>query len=446
MEKIDQIFLIILYVIFLCFILFNICLKIKKDKQIKIKTFFEVYYLIIYGLTPVISIIFINYNNTVNSFFYTRNVKYYYSLFFVTVIFYFIYHFFDRMQFSVGDMKNKCKEFKQIDTSSDRFFFVTILLSFIGLFSLILWTRAFGMPWDIIKYANVIRSGRSPIYNKFTFVKPFCSFLTIAFYNNLIIAKKTRFKLLNFIDLVLNFIFSIIFLLANDSRMFILIFFLCIVLLYKNKNINFNLKTVCTYVIIAIFTLSILGGLDNFTYYLRNNKFSESESNSKFYEVIEEEFTYTYRNGINVLYFYDNYKLPSIHIFKDLKNIIFSWVPDRFKPDLEGLSELNTSYYIGTTGAMPTDLITASIYKFHLFGIFIMPLFMNFLLNSIENFFKKYNSEYMYMIYNLIGCSICLRFVGYYDLADNLFSAFYIIVSTFIVCFFCTSKNSINNI
>ncbi len=442
MTELDQIVLIILYSIFSLSIGFRLFTKINIDKKITIKSFFELYYLLVYGMVPIVSIIYINQNSYINYYFFTNNTSYYYYLFVISVIFYLLFLAYCYLLKYTKKMEKP--NVKIIDVSSSKFFVSTIIISLIGIISIVMWTKVYGMPWDIIKYANIIRSGKSTIYNKYTFLKPFCSLVIIAFYNNIVMFGKTKFKLINVLNLIVNLFFSIIFLLANDSRMFILIFFLTIFLYFKNQIVKLNIKTTMLYILLAISVILVLGRLDNITYYIRHGQSMKENESNRIVDIVHNEFTYTYRNGINVLYFYDMNMLPSIHEMKDLENIALSWVPERFKQNKEGLTKLNTSYYYGISGVIPTDIITASIYKFHVFGIIIMPLIISFILKLIESFFTKYSSKFMDMIYNLVGCNVCLRFIAYYDLSDNLFTSFYIIVSLIIICILCYEKKKKN--
>lgn len=445
MDATNSTVLVVLYLILSVVILYGVFCRIKKHSFISLKSFFELYFFLVYGLTPIISLVSFQNPDNVHEFYFTMEPKYYYFLFAITVLFYAVYKF-SAFFFEHRKSTNRLttdKKTKWIDVSSNRFFFVTLILSLIGLISLFLWSKAFGFPWDVIKYANAIRSGRSPIQNNLTFFKPFCSFMIIAFYNNVIMLKKTKFKIMNIMLLVINLTFSIIFLLGNDSRMFILVFFLCLILYFKNKNVRLSLKTFFVYLSIAGLAIFVLGELDNFTYYLRNNSVRETDNNA--IESGLSEFAFTYRNGVNVLYFYDNDMLPEMHEAKDLKNIVTAWLPERFKLGREYLGDLNTSYYYNATGGIPTDIITASIYKFHLLGLVLMPVFVAGVLDAIERFLTKRKSEFTVLIYNLIGCSTCLRIIAYYDLSNILSSSFYIIISTCMVLLFCSSSKKKEN-
>ena len=58
-----------------------------------------------------------------------------------------------------------------------------------------------------------------------------------------------------------------------------------------------------------------------------------------------------------------------------------------------------------------------------------MPIFIAYLICLLERILKKIKSEYADLIYTLCGCYLSLRLIAYYDLSDNLFSCFYIIIS-----------------
>ena len=440
MSNFDIIFLVFLYVILSLLLIITIIKNIKEHKKITIYIFFLIYFLLVYGITPIVSILYIHIKDIINSYYFTKDVSYYYLLFFITIIFLFLFLFFYKLLSKVNK-KNLIK--KEINVQSNSFFITTLFISLLGIVSLVLWTKAYGKPWDIIKYANAIRSGYSPIYNNLTFLKPFCSLIIVAFYANVSMLKKTKFKFLNFLDMMINLFFSIIYLLANDGRMFMLVFILTIFLYRKNKNLKLKPKIVSMYIIIGLITISALGRLDDLTYYIRNGKENINNSQLSLSNVIHNEFTFTYRNGINVLYLNNNYNLE-IHEFKDIKNIAFAWVPERFNRNKENLTKINTSYYYNAIGVIPTDIITASIFKFNYVGVVIMPFIVSCLLHMLENFFSKYNSSYMDIMYNFVACNICLRFIAYYDLSDILYSSFYLIISFIIIIGICAKNNNIN--
>ena len=72
-----------------------------------------------------------------------------------------------------------------------------------------------------------------------------------------------------------------------------------------------------------------------------------------------------------------------------------------------------------------------------------MPFIICIILKALEKLFSSFKSDYMFLIYNMIGCNTCLRFAGYYDLSDNLFSSFYIIACSIIILFMCKKKEKI---
>ena len=439
MENTDKTLLVLLYAIFAFAIVLHVSLIVKRERRIGLNSFFEFYLFLVYGITPIVTLLSMDTLKEGNNYFFTDNSLYYYWLYFMSVLFYVFYRLTNYVlkRSRYKDKKNLSKW--KIDITSNRFFVITMIISLIGILSLVLWTKAYGYPWDIIHYANAIRSGNSPIYNQFSFVKPLCGFVIIAFYNNLIIFKKTNHKILNSFLLVINGFFSIIYLLANDSRMFILVFFLCVILFYKNRNVHINLKNVLFYTSLIIVTLLALAKLDGVTYFIRNGEELKDSSSSLMLDAMSE-FSYTYRNGVNVLYLYDNAQITGPHEPIDLKNIVTFLLPERLNMDKEDLTRLNTSFYHNISGSVPTDIITASIYKFHLLGIIVLPIFIAFVLNWLENLFRRYDSDFMWMIYNIIGCNVCLRFVGYYDLSNNLRSCIYIIVPVIMVCTVCKSR------
>ena len=437
MSEADKIILIVLYTVFSLGLIVQIVFRIKNEKRITLNGFFEIYLLIVYGITPVVTLSLLNEPSKTNEYFYTYDSKYYYWLFLLTVIFYVVY----LVTFYILNEKYRInrRNVKTIDVGSKRFFAVAVLLSIVGIVAILLWAHAYGWPWDVIRNASIIRSGASKVYNPFSFMKPLCSFVVMAFYCNLVMIRKTQYKKTNLALLIINGAFSVFFLLANDSRMFMLVFILAIILYYFNKNIHINAKTVVSFIGLAVLTLVVLANIDNVTYFIRSGNIRENNNQNSLVSGLSE-FSFTYRNGVNVLYRYDNGELVGAHEMIDIKNILLFLVPEKLNAERESLTTLNTTYYEGISGHIPTDIITAAIYKFHLAGIVIMPIFMAGLLYLAEKFFGRYKSDFMVLVYNFLGCNTCLRFVAYYDLSNILRSNIYIIVSVAIVCFLWSKK------
>ena len=427
------IILIILYFLFSIPLLIHILNSINKEKKISLISFFKIYYLLYFGIIPIITIL----NLSDTKLYFSMNIKYYYLSFFISTIFYILFHFFSKINFKNNKINNEKKE---INVDSDRFFYINLLISVIGFASLLLWTKAYGNPWNMIEYGNLIRSGNVPIFNKYTFLKPLCVFSLFGAYNCLI-ARNTKFKILNKILLLLNLFSSVMYLLCNDGRASILIFIGTFILYKINKNININVKQVFKYSIIVVTLLLFFGQLDNITYYIRNGKVNPNASRGEISEIIIDNFSYVYRNNINIEYLIDTGIYSGSSEIEDLKGILFAWVPTRYKTDITTtLLERNTSYYMNATGTIPSDIITSSLYKFSYLGIIIMALFISFLLKKIQSFFEKFNSKYTDLIYNYLGFGVCMALISSYDMGYLLFNYFALIISFMLITFFCKNK------
>ena len=180
----------------------------------------------------------------------------------------------------------------------------------------------------------------------------------------------------------------------------------------------------------------ILGQLDNVTYYLKNKKRRKVEDNNNIITIIADELGYTYSNNININYLRNEGVINEYTLFSDIKNIMFAWVPQRLKPkDVINLFDYNTTFYKRTTGQIPTDIITASIYKFGIIGVIILPLIVGIFFKILEKkiFKKREKSDYYLVTAYLITTYLGLRFIAYYDLSQILFGSFYIIISIIIV-------------
>lgn len=429
----DKIILLIAYIFFLIIILITNIRKIRKDKKLSAIIFVNAYYFIIFVITPICVLLK---NEEIPYFIYSNNAKYYY----LSLISAFIGYICLNVGYKIK-IDNNLENKKSVHNSKNLILSGYIVL-LIGWCSLIVWTKAFGSITGIFKYASLIRSGHGTIYNKYTFVKPFCPMTIFAFeiFYSMMLNFKTfnvTKKILVTIGLVFSLIGSYLYIIANDGRMLILIFFLVIIMSYiENKSETVNLKKIIIYLIIAIVMIIVLGQLDNVTYYIRNGQRRQEENNNNIITIIANEFGYTYSNNININYLKDEGTVEGYTIIRDIKNLLWAWIPQRMKPDdATNLFEYNTTFYRNTTGQIPSDLITAAIYKFGYIGVVLLPLLVGMFFKILERklFEKRNKSTYYLVISYLIIIYLGLRFIGYYDLSQILFGSFYIIISMIIV-------------
>lgn len=441
MTNYDKSMLIFFYLILCLIIIIDILRNINKEHRISLLSYTKAYYFLIYGVIPIISIYYIGNETYGNVNYYTTESKYFYILLLLTWITYIMIAIAGRFLKKIMD-NGKQKGKYYINILSKNFIIINYILAIIGFIALMMWTKAYGMPWDIIKYANAARSGRSPIYNPYTFFKPLCYFSIIAFYNFLLLIIKGKKNIYIVVGMILSLFFSIVLLFANDGRMLMIIFVLALIMSYYNKKIEkVSIKLLIKVSIISIATIIALGNLDNFTYFLRNGQIKESDNNAGVINVLYKEFSYTHKNGVNALYFKDQNRIEKSTELQDIINIFVAWIPDRIKKNnFQNLYEYNSQFYPESTGEVPTDFITSSIFKFGYFGVIILPVVVVLLIYYIERIISKQTSSYINVLYNLIGTYYGLRIVAYYDLSTMIFSSLYIIVSYILIGCFCQKK------
>lgn len=427
---IDKILLIVIYLLFGLIVAIMNIYMMKKNKKLSVNILLNGYFSLVYIITPICVLIK---NGKIPYYIYTNNIKYYYWILINAIASY--------VALNIG-YSIRIKDENYSKEKCRNLLLSGYVLLAIGWIALFLWTKAYGSLVGIFKYSSLIRSGYVIIYNKYTFLKPFCAILLFSFaifYSKLLGLKNYNLlkKCLTIIGLIFSTIGSYIYIIANDGRMIIILILLTVIMpLIEKKNNKINLRKIIGYIICGIIMIIILGQLDNVTYYLKNKKRRKVEDNNNIITIIADELGYTYSNNININYLRNEGVINEYTLFSDIKNIMFAWVPQRFKPkDVINLFDYNTTFYKRTTGQIPTDIITASIYKFGIIGVIILPLIVGIFFKILEKkiFKKREKSDYYLVTAYLITTYLGLRFIAYYDLSQILFGSFYIIISIIIV-------------
>ncbi len=434
---IDFVFLCFLYFFFSLYVICDFVRDINNDQKIKTFSYIKIFYFISYCVTPILSIIFYS-PSTLSYKYISTNVKYFYLSYLISIVFYLLLKKSYDLLKKVKVNDNKANY--QLNINSTRFLMVSFMFLIIGSLSVYLWVKVYGYPFGMFKYASSIRSGIITIYNKYTFLKPLCYFSIIssyAFFLCLLSRKNTIVSLLCFLFAVFN---SFVLIISNDGRMLILIYVLTFILFYINKNIKLNLKNIIGIILVGIVSIILLGQSNDILRYVKGTKrLGDSENN--IFKTVGDEFSFVHMNNINVLYLKENNALSTSTEINDIKNVFLAWIPERFKENSKNLFDINTSNYYNISGQIPTDAITASIYKFGFFGILILPFVISIIAFLIERFFSKYDSIFMSFIYNLVGVYFGLRVIAYYDLSVIIFGCFYIIIGLIVYCLFCRERN-----
>ena len=415
--------------------------KIRKNKKIEIIDFFNIYYIIVYFLVPIFSI----FNNSVKfttkyADFFSYDLKYHILSYFMALIFYLI------LNYTYKIVKISHRKSNEVNINNKTFMIINIIFSIIGIVSYYLWSKIYGFPFGILKYADVLRDNNVVIDNPYTIFQPICNFTVFASYMWLILIKNYNNKInkiIAFLLFCLTFFFSILSTFATDSRMSIITLFLVPIIYFVNKR-KINVKKIIVWGIVSII---LLGNLDNITYFIRNNAFksNNNNNNNNVFVLLSNEFGFTYSNRINLIYNIENKDVKYTEL-QDIKNTIFAWVPKSMRSaDHITLGEYNTKLYSNPSGTIPTDVVSASIYKGRFFGLILLPIFIGILLKYFDVFFESKSNDFHKMMFYIVGIILMLRFVAYYDLSDILFGKFALIIYYFVVYFLCREKESNEN-
>lgn len=412
--------------------------KIGKSKQVKIITFVSIFYILFYFFAPIIiyilklSGISLYYDKYIEN---CSNLSFWLTFIFAIIGYVCIY---------LGQLvfkKIKKKDIVIRNKDEKKLFFAGCLCFVIGFTALMLWTSPYGFLWNIIPYASSIRGGVCKIYNKFTIVKPFCSFCIVSFlcfFSLMFCNFKNETKCLKILIIgfsVLSLFTSVIYMLANDGRMIIIIFLLSIFLYICNK-IKFSKKQIFCYSILVIISLVVFLELNNIMRFIRTGELKFSSTN--LIKSFANEFMFPFSNNLNVIDYAirGNFRTT---ILEDLLCIFLAWVPMRLKSDwVVNLFGKNTSYfYPDFIGQVPTDLISASIFEFHFLGIIVLPFLLGIVMRFISEINIQNKNSFDMLFYFYFGITLSLKVIAYYDISHILYTMFSLIIGYIIINFIC---------
>lgn len=434
-------FLLLFHIALFIVALTDIIKEISINKKVILITYFKIYYFIFLIVPPIF--ILLNFNSDYLVYYNTREILYYYSTFFIIGMFYlFICIFSKKRKSSIADGEYKYS----LDSSSKYMLFVNILFSMIGLISLLLWTKAYGRPWDMIKYANKVRSGYVVVNNPFTFMKPFCKFSFLALLGFLF-CKNKKHKILSLVFIVLNIFTVVIYSLASDSRSYIITCIIIILMCRYNNNINlkFSFKKIIKISSLIALIVILFSQLDSITNYIRTQQYTSGTNKKSVSYMVIKNFGYPYRNIVNVQHNIVHGEYKGTTELRDISNIFIAFLPTSIKNKYtKNLERVNTEYYSELFGEVPPDVITSSFYKFNYLGLIIMPIILCFIIFYLEEKLSFIAGDYQRVIYNQVGGVVCYYLVSFYDMSIILFVTFYLIIGFIVTKFFCkkTIKNS----
>jgi len=410
-------------------------------------------YLLIFGIIPLL-VHFHVYTNGIDTddlvaFDYSLNgiKQFYFAALFSTVGFWGL-NFGYRYKFTFGTASCYQPEQIQIDEEGESgyeypypvLFISAVAMFIIGLFSLMLWTKAYGGVKGILKYASAIRSGwDTGIGNSYTVFKRFAPLLQFASLIFLALWKKQKDPITLGL-FIASFVFSVYYLLANDGRAPTVVYFVSIIWLWTKCRDKSKEQNSPNYVFVGVLAIVALFVMHNYdAIYSAISKGTELELSFDIFGSIRREFSFTVRNIQAVfLAMEDNpfmVKLPT-----EILNGILGILPSSFRPDwLVNLEKFNTNYWVmGASrtyyGGKPPDILTTGIYTMNYFGVFLLPLIYGQILKKLDSYFETHDGLYADILFaNLLYPVV--RTIGYANFNGVTLNVFYILAGCLIIWF-----------
>lgn len=413
-------------------------------KQTKVISFIRAMYALIYGLIPFLIHSSYNYIN-LNIDYSQQGIIQIIILQILSIIGYISLNIGYVLKFKLPNKRKKMlKESKLLKAG--------IIILVISLLSILLWTNAYGSPLGIIEHASAIRSDRSHIYNPFAFMKHTSSLVMFASYifYSLIINNKNKKNIGIFILFLISVGGSIFYIIANDGRMLAGVYLFMFVitdsrvkLLEGKKSIQ---KIIVQYIFIGIIALMLISFSGPALYYVQYGIWDNTSIS--IIQILKNEFGYTVISGQNALnYRYNNY-MP-LRFLEDILSGLLAWMPARYTQDtFTTLFELNTSLTSGTTGTVPTDFITMTIYSLGVLGSVVIPVFTGIFIKVLDTYYETIKSKhevYYSFLYTLISFYL-LKSISHFDLNNIMLNIFYFVIGHIIVLIvnkFTLSQNHI---
>lgn len=407
-------------------------------KELTIITFIRAMFTIVYGYAQ--GAVFTSIKTT--PFVYLLDLSEYgikkmYFLFFMSII---VYIFINIGYFYLGKYtfkKNNIKiAYKEIDKS---LFIAAIIILMIGTLSLLLWTKVFGGPIAILPYANQLRSGVSNIYNPWSFMMKFCMLSLFSTYIFIGLWSKNRLKKY-IVFAVISTIPSILYLLANSSRMMLIMYFIFSFLIHNQVNYIYHNKAInlTKYFFIAIIGLVLMRSAESIMLlFQEKSKVINIDISFNVLDILKNEFFYPAISGQgSITAFQDN--VVNYRFFQDIISGILSWLPSRFRPEyLPRLEDINTLYIMGTTklGYLPPDFLAVCMYDFGYLGFIILPSIFGILARKVHFKYVNSSKNILNIILYILGSFYFLKAIGYADLSNIMSNIFYIFIAYVIIKF-----------
>ena len=318
----------------------------------------------------------------------------------------------------------------------------------LGLFSMFMWSKAYGGIFGLIEVGSQVRSGTYNVYNKFTFLKHPTKLIVLSTYLSIVLIKNRKNVAFNIVVFVISAFFSILYFLANDGRMstacfFVTVYFLFVGFFERKEKFGWKILKLLVVFLLCIF---FIAELDNITSFIKTGEIKRSSERNIFEKVLYEYQFVPISAQTSVA----NYESVN-HIwlfFNDVVSGIFAWLPSSLKPDwLVNIWTYNTDLAFGSSnwsGQIPCDFVTTSIYDFGYIGVFIFAVFWGVVIRKIDNKFEKNDSMFFNCIYYVLFLDM-FRIVTYCMLYDFILNLFYVFVGWVILKVIQMFNGKVNN-
>ena len=382
----------------LIFIYFSyFLLKLNKVKKINAYILVIGMFTVIYGGLPFLLLLFKNvegYNFIAENIFfnYEGKLSLFYSNILSLVGFIFLIIGYEN-KFFFRNIKNNIynKKNKKIITLTAWSSLIISTLSFL------LWTKAYGGIYNLIKIANAVRGGFSGIdSNPLAFLKHpsrMIIFSSLLFFNLVLDEKGLSIKkIFLYIGLFISVYFSYLFLIGCDGRLSILFFLISFIwIITQNKIYKSPIKLLFGVSIIALISLIVLQHMDSITHYIRFGEWVKAP-NSLLNKILRELVFITQSMQTAILSRVNN-KI-GFTLVNDFLNGIFAWLPTRIKPfkiqDVWRINTLLIPMHKGP-GTVPCSLVSQGYYDLGIFGVILLSFLLGSFLKFIDNLVKSKN-------------------------------------------------------
>lgn len=432
------VFLMFFALLFFIIVTMDQILVLKKQRSIKLINIFSMTYGTTYGLllftylflykimgVEVIRIVYTE--SALNSLWYW---------FGFAVLGYTSIQFVYRLAFSSKETKRVEIPKEKKELSSHSFFclqFTGIVCLIVGVASFYLWAKAYGGISELISVANAVRGGWSDIVNPFAFMKHPSKTVLFSSYIFLKLIKKKRKVFLNSIFMLISVVFSICYIMANDGRMTMAIYFVILMFMALDlfaEKISIGRKTLAVLIILLIAIVLILN-MDAFTASLRGDELESNDASLA--EGMLKELSYIVASAQTSVRWWKTSGFDFM-VVDDVLSGIFAWLPTSVKPgSFVNIWDYNTRIYLEdpnvvNTSTVPTDYISTSIYDFGVFGCIAFGMFWGFIIKKLDKAKDKNTDPFYEIVYYTLAMSI-FRLVNYCLLYDFILNMFNIVIA-----------------